>query len=106
MSSTPVRRATLIALAAGYFIVTGPLVAQAQFAMCGERAQIVEQLKVKYKETPHAIGVISDNGVAELFLSEKGTWTMLMTLTNGKSCIIAAGHSWDAVPTLARGTGI
>ncbi|MBK1869121.1 hypothetical protein [Taklimakanibacter albus] len=106
MSSTHVRRAPLIALAAGFFILTMPLVSHAQFAMCGERAQIVEQLKVKYKETPQAVGIVSDNGVAELFVSEQGTWTMLMTLTSGKSCIIAAGHSWDAVPTLARGTGI
>lgn len=29
-----------------------------------------------------------------------------MTLSNGKSCIIAAGHSWDPTPALARGTGI
>lgn len=106
MSSTHVRRAPLIALAAGFFVLTTPAVAQAQFAMCGVRAQIVELLKTKYKEAPQAVGVISDNGVAELFVSEKGTWTMLMTLTNGKSCIIAAGHSWEQAPTLARGTGI
>lgn len=106
MSSTHVRRAPLIALAAGFIVLTAPAVAHAQFAMCGARAQIVEQLKTKYKEAPQAVGIVSDNGVAELFVSEKGTWTMLMTLAGGKSCIIAAGHSWDAVPTLARGTGI
>jgi hypothetical protein len=39
-------------------------------------------------------------------VSEKGTWTMLMTFESGKSCIIAAGHSWDSAPTLAQGTGI
>lgn len=106
MSSTHIRRAPLIALAAGFFILTMPGVSHAQLAMCGQRTQIVEQLKTRYKEAPQAVGVVSDSGVAELFVSEKGTWTMLMTLTNGKSCIIAAGHSWDAVPTLARGTGI
>lgn len=106
MSSTHVRRAPLIALAAGFIVLTAPAVAHAQFAMCGARVQIVEQLKTKYKEAPQAVGIVSDNGVAELFVSEKGTWTMLMTLAGGKSCIIAAGHSWDAVPTLARGTGI
>lgn len=43
---------------------------------------------------------------AELYVSEKGTWTMLMTLSNGKSCIIAAGHSCDPTPALVPGTGI
>ncbi len=31
---------------------------------------------------------------------------MLMTLSNGKSCIIAAGHSCDPTPALVPGTGI
>ncbi len=92
-------------LAAG-LILTAPAVASAQFAMCGERAQIIEQLKTKYKEARQAVGLISNNGAAELYVSEKGTWTMLVTLENGKSCIIAAGHSWDSAPTLAQGTGI
>jgi hypothetical protein len=99
------RRSTLIAVAAG-LTFTLPATAQAQFAMCGERAQIVDQLKAKYNETRQAVGLISTNGAAELYVSEKGTWTMLMTFESGKSCIIAAGHSWDSAPTLAQGTGI
>jgi hypothetical protein len=100
-----VRGATLIAVAAG-FTFTTHAVAQAQFAMCGERAAIVAQLKTKYQESRQAVGLISNNGAAELYVSEKGTWTMLVTLASGKSCIIAAGHSWDSSPTLAQGTGI
>ena len=67
---------------------------------------IIDQLKAKYQETRQAVGLISNNGAAELYVSEKGTWTMLVTLGSGKSCIIAAGHYWDASPTLAQGTGI
>jgi hypothetical protein len=93
-------------MAVSFLVLTAPGIAQAQFAMCGERAAIVEQLKTRYQESRQAVGLISNSGAAELFVSEKGTWTMLMTLTNGKSCIIAAGHSWDASPTLAQGTGI
>jgi hypothetical protein len=78
----------------------------AQFAVCGDRTQIVDQLKAKYKEQRQAVGLIATSGAAELYVSEAGTWTMLVTLENGKSCIIAAGHSWDSSPTLAQGTGI
>jgi hypothetical protein len=92
--------------AAVLLALTAPSIAQAQFATCGARAAIVDQLKTKYQETRQAVGLISNIGAAELYVSEKGTWTMLMTLTNGKSCIIAAGHSWDGAPTLAQGTGI
>jgi len=100
-----IRRSTLIAVAAG-LTLTLSAHAYAQFAMCGERTQIVEQLKIKYNETRQAVGLISNNGAAELYVSEKGTWTMLITVESGKSCIIAAGHSWDSAPTLAQGTGI
>lgn len=99
------RRAVLMA-AAAVFILTTPGVSRAQFAMCGERGAIIDQLKTKYQESRQAVGLISNNGAAELYVSEKGTWTMLVTLANGKSCIIAAGHNWDSSPTLAQGTGI
>lgn len=77
--------------------------AHAQFAMCGDRAEIVADLGRKFQETRQAIGLLSDKGIAELFVSAKGTWTMLVTLQNGKGCIIAAGQDWEAVPTVMRG---
>ena len=92
-------------LAAG-FILTAPAIASAQFAMCGERTKIIDQLKTKYNETRQAVGLISNNGAAELYVSEKGTWTMLVTIDGGRSCILAAGHSWDMAPALVQGTGI
>jgi hypothetical protein len=99
------RRTALTAVAA-LFTLSLPGIGHAQFAMCGDRAKIVEQLKTKYQESRQAVGLISDNGAAELFVSEKGTWTMLVTVASGRSCIIAAGHNWDSAPTLAQGTGI
>lgn len=72
--------------------------AHAQFAMCGDRAEIVGQLAQRYHEERRAGGLLSDRGVAELFVSAKGTWTMLVTLANGKGCIIAAGQDWEDDP--------
>lgn len=99
------RQGTLAVLGAGLAVIA-PSAAEAQLAMCGDRAQIIDQLKTKYNETRQATGLIANNGAAELYISEKGTWTMLVTLAGGKSCIIAAGHDWDSAPTLAQGTGI
>ena len=92
-------------LAAGFLALT-PAIASAQFAMCGERAQIIDQLKTKYNENRQAVGLISNNGAAELFVSEKGTWTMLVTDQAGITCILAAGDAWDEAPLLVQGTGI
>ncbi len=35
----------------------------------------------------------NQQSVVELFVSSKGIWTILVTLTNGMSCIAAAGHN-------------
>ena len=99
-------KAGLASVAVAAFTTMNAGAPKAQFAMCGERAQIIEQLKNKYQETRQATGLIATNGAAELYISQKGTWTMLVTVASGKSCIIAAGHSWDSAPTLAQGTGI
>jgi hypothetical protein len=36
--------------------------------------------------------------VFELFVAETGTWTFLMTRTNGISCITAFSNSWEISP--------
>ena len=79
---------------------------EAQVALCGKRDAIVGTLKAKYKEDRQAIAVAGTNSVIELFISEAGTWTMLVTSADGRTCIMAAGHSWDGKTTLAAGTAI
>jgi hypothetical protein len=70
--------------------------AHAAGRVCGERSTIVEYLKERYKETPRAVGVASSGkSVMEIYTSEKGSWTVLMTTAKGITCIMAAGHSWE-----------
>ncbi len=35
--------------------------------------------------------------VMELFTSETGSWTILVTRTNGLSCIAASGEDWTVM---------
>jgi hypothetical protein len=35
-------------------------------------------------------------------VSPKGTWTILVTGTDGKACIVAAGQNWETLPTIAE----
>ena len=65
---------------------------------CGPHARIVEVLVGKYGEAPKAIGTIDQNRFMEIYVSDAGSWTVLMTTTNGYSCIIAAGGDWEDVP--------
>lgn len=79
--------------------------AQAQ-GRCGPHGEIVKVLGGKYKESRRALGLINEKAVMEVYISSKGTWTMLVTDQSGLTCILAAGDAWDEAPILVQGTGI
>ena len=75
-------------------------VASAQSARnCGERTKIVERLQSHYGEARTGAGLTPNNGMMEIFASdEKGTWTILITMPSGMSCLLAAGQDWQGGP--------
>ncbi len=87
------------AIIASAAILLSTLSSEAQYRKCGKRASMIKVLIEKYKETPRALGLSSANKIAmEIYASEKGSWTVMMTMTNGTTCIMAAGHSWQEGP--------
>ncbi|HSG96238.1 MAG TPA: hypothetical protein VLA28_12015 [Afifellaceae bacterium] len=74
---------------------TAPAQTQTQ---CGSRTRIVAVLAGKYGEAPKAIGSVSMQRFMEVYVSDTGSWTILMTDANNYSCIIAAGSDWEDVP--------
>jgi hypothetical protein len=59
----------------------------------------VGQLAEKFNETVVGLGLgKNQQSVVELYVSDNGSWTILVTMTNGISCIAAAGENWtDAI---------
>jgi len=96
-------RVSGIVFAISTFLVS-TLATQAQIRKCGERASMIKVLIEKYKEKPRALGLSAKNKIAmEIYASDKGSWTVMMTTTNGMTCIMAAGHSWQEGPKLESG---
>jgi len=89
----------VIALVLGAAFVTSASAQQ----ICAKRAVVVEGLGAKYKERTTSVGLVSNGMVIEVLTSNTGTWTILMTATNGVSCIMAAGESWEAVDKVRLG---
>jgi hypothetical protein len=88
------------------FLAFGASDAGAQM-VCGQRASIIESLDQKYKERPNAFGISGEKTLFELFTSEGGSWTILMTRPGGVSCIMAVGQSWEEFPAPpAKMTGL
>ncbi len=67
-------------------------------------AEVVTTLGDKYAEKSVALGIARNGGVIELFTSEDGsTWTIVLTMPNGMSQVIASGESWmDMTPVAGR----
>jgi predicted methyltransferase len=63
---------------------------------CAPRAELVSKLGQQFKESQQAVGIVNDHAVMELFISGKGTWTLIASGTDGTSCVVSAGTDWDS----------
>ncbi|WP_353644304.1 hypothetical protein [Mesorhizobium sp. WSM2239] len=81
--------------AAAVSVMLLPLASASAGVPCAERGEIVKKLSDEYKEKAQAVGVINPEAVVEIFVSENGTWTILATGTDGKSCVLSAGEGFD-----------
>ncbi len=88
-------------LAAGLVCVS--TFAHAQ-SVCDQRAKFVTELAQKYLEAPVAFGLTSTGQVIEVLASGTGSWTMIITSTDGTSCALAAGDSWAKLPAALNST--
>jgi hypothetical protein len=69
---------------------------QAGGQACAARALVVKKLAERFGETLKSIGLHADDAVVEVYSSETtGTWTILVTHTDGTSCLLAAGQRWE-----------
>ncbi|MCG8692806.1 MAG: hypothetical protein MI806_16515 [Minwuiales bacterium] len=84
--------ATLMALPAT--LTASPAMAQ---MVCSERDKFLKHLGDGYKEAPVAMGLASNGSVLEVLASGKGTWTIILTMPNGTSCVVASGEAWEQV---------
>jgi hypothetical protein len=65
--------------------------------VCGDRSSILEKLSGRYAEKPHAMGVTSDGKLIEILVSSRGSWTILISTPDKRSCLAAAGEHWETV---------
>ena len=72
-------------------------VAQAQM-VCGERQEIVRALESGHKERQAGVAISGSGGLVELFKSRGGrTWTLLLTIPGGPTCLLGSGENWEAL---------
>ena len=88
--------ASLVALGLLSMPATAPATAQEQQRQpCGDRGDLMDQLKDKYHESQSGYGMTGNGAVVELLTSDAGTWTLVLTFPNGRSCMMATGDGWE-----------
>jgi hypothetical protein len=75
-----------------------PTVGQAQ-TVCGSRADFVKKLQKGYAEKPVSVGLASNGSMIEVFASENGTFSIVITQPSGNTCLVAAGDNWQSAPS-------
>jgi hypothetical protein len=65
---------------------------------CDSREAVTALLADRYGETPRAVGLAGAAAVMELFASDvTGTWSITMSLPDGRMCLMASGDGYEAV---------
>ena len=68
-----------------------PAAAQQQQPACAKRGDVLKHLSAKYTEAPVALGLANNGGVVEVLSSKTGSsWTIIITMPNGPTCMVAA----------------
>lgn len=64
--------------------------------VCTARDKAIAHLSTKYTESPVAMGLAANGGVVEMLTSPNGkTWSILITMPDGTTCLVAAGETWE-----------
>ncbi len=67
----------------------------AQPMACFPRDAALSRLAAKYGESLVAVGVTSKGALVEVLTSsDGGTWTIILSMPNGTSCLITSGEGW------------
>lgn len=90
--------AALMALAGAVLLAT-PATAQTQAPQCAAREAVLERLSAQYEEEPVSLGVTATGSLLEVLASpEGGTWTIIITMPGGPTCLVSSGEGWRGAP--------
>lgn len=91
------------------FLMSSPVIAlthtHSSPLPCTDRANVLNHLSSRYLEKPVAMGLAHNGGIIEILSSKSGSsWTIIITMPDGMTCMIASGKNWEDLPQ-TFGTG-
>lgn len=75
------------------------LVAETQ--NCAPRDVVLHRLSTGYGETRQSIGLGANNAVVEVFASNTGSWSIIVTFPEGPTCLVASGQAYETLAEIS-----
>ena len=76
-----------------------PVHAQMQMT-CLDREMLIQRLETRYNESLNGAGMQGPKIILEIWSSpDSGSFTILLTKPDGRSCIVASGLNWHTFDT-------
>lgn len=63
--------------------------------ICDQREVIVASLSQQYGEAVQSMGLDNGGNLLEIFASDQGSWTAILTTPRGQTCVVAAGEAFE-----------
>lgn len=79
-------------------LLTLSLPAAAQSPQCAAREAVLDRLSDHYHEQPVSIGVTATGSLLEVLASPEGSWTIIITVPGGPTCLVSSGEGWRGAP--------
>jgi hypothetical protein len=71
---------------------------------CTDRSSALSHLSKNYREEPVAIGLASSGSIVEVLTNDKGSsWSIIVTMPTGVTCLVASGEGWQALQPIVSG---
>ena len=77
--------------------------ARGQGTVCGDRENIVPSLIDDYDESRVSIGLSAEGSIFEIFASDTGSWTLIVTQPSGITCLIGTGTNFETISLPRKG---
>jgi hypothetical protein len=58
---------------------------------------LLRQFSDQFKEAPVGMGLSENGAVVELLTSANGSWTLIATKPNGRTCLLGSGEGWQSL---------
>src|SRR3546814_13805474 len=94
--------AAVASLALSTVLTTAALPAAAQAPQCAPREAVLERLSSDYREEPVSIGVTATGSLLEVLASPEGSWTIIITVPGGPTCLVSSRKGWRGAPVQDR----